>query len=105
MYTFLLQNTITNQVYTWLLEDLNENSIYHKFEIALYPDMDDAEYEFILFKNPDKLELVVDVNNIFNSYYIGAETEIETFGLVKIGDKRCKTRYSPERVYVTYTRY
>lgn len=104
MYTFLLQNTITNQVYTWLLEDLNENSIYHKFEISLYPDMDDAEYEFILFKNPNKLEIEIDVNNIFKSCLIGGDTEIETFGLLRIGRNRCKIRYSPEQKYIIYGR-
>lgn len=78
--------------------------MYHKFDIQLEKDMKDGEYEWLLFPNPNELELQVNVNNIFKSYFIGGDTEIETFGLLKIGDKRCKVRYNPYQKYIVYGR-
>lgn len=64
--------------------------------------MDDAEYEFLLIKNPNELEIEININDIFESYLIGGDTEIESFGLVQIGEKRNRLVYNKEQTYVTY---
>lgn len=101
-YLFLIQNTISKQVYYWQLDDLAPEGIYHKFDIQLEEEMKDGEYEYILFKNPNKLDIEIDVNNIFKSCLIGGDTEIESFGLVQIGEKRNRLVYNKEQTYVTY---
>lgn len=103
-YLFLIQNTISKQVYYWQLDDLAPEGIYHKFDIQLEEGMKDGEYEWLLIPNPNKLEVEINVNNIFKSCLIGGDTEIETFGLLRIGRNRCKIRYSPEQKYIIYGR-
>ena len=55
IYTFLIQNTISKQTYSWILEDLTPQSIYHKFDIALEDGMEEGEYEYLLIENPNSL--------------------------------------------------
>ena len=101
-YTFLVQDNVSKQTFSWILEDLTPESIYHKFEIELKDDMDNSEYQWILFKNPNRLEIQIAQNDIFKSLLIGGETEIESFGLVKIGPKKPVTQYNKEESYVVY---
>lgn len=101
-HTFLIQNNVSKKVYSWILEDLTPGSIYHKFDIALDPETEDGEYQYILFLNPNRLEIEVDVNDIFESYLIGGETTIETFGVLRIGDYKCPIHYDKEQSYITY---
>ena len=44
-YTFLVQDNVSKQTFSWILEDLTPASIYHKFEIELKDDMDNSEYQ------------------------------------------------------------
>lgn len=103
-YTFLIQQTTSKQCYSWILEDLTPESLYHKFEIELESGMEDGEYEFLLIENPNELEIEVDVNDIFDSYLIGGDTVIEQFGLIKLGDKKCSLQYDKKQQYLTYDR-
>lgn len=101
-HTFLIQNNVTKQAYSWILEDLTPQSIYHKFNIALEEGMDDGEYQYILFYNPNSLEIEININDIFDSYLIGGETEIETFGILQIGNYKCPLHYDKETSYIQY---
>lgn len=101
-HTFLIQNTTSKQAYSWILEDLTPESIYHKFDIALEEGMDDGEYQYILFYNPNALEIEINTNDIFESYLIGGDTEIETFGVLKIGETKCHLHYDKEQSYLQY---
>lgn len=104
IHTFLIQNNVSKKVYSWILEDLTPQSIYHKFDIALEEGTEDGEYQYILFYNPNSLEIEVDVNDIFDSYLIGGDTVIETFGILRIGDYKCPIHYDKEQSYITYNR-
>lgn len=44
-YTIIFQHNTSKDTYSFILEDLTPESIYHKFEIELEPDMLDGEYE------------------------------------------------------------
>lgn len=101
-YTFLIQNNVTKETFSWILEDLAPESVYHKFEIELEDDMDDSEYQWILIENPNQLEIQIAVNDIFKSLLIGGDTVIESYGLLKIGPKKPVTQYNKETVYVQY---
>lgn len=101
-HTFLIQNNVSKQTYSWILEDLTPSSIYHKFDIALFEGMEDGEYQYILFLNPNELEIEVNTNDIFESYLIGGDTFIETFGVLKIGDTKCHMHYEKEQSYLQY---
>lgn len=101
-YTFLIQNNVTKQTYSWILEDLTPNSIYHKFDIQLEEGTENAEYEYILFENPNSLEIAINTNDIFDSYLIGGETVIETFGILRIGDFGCPKQYNKNQSYIVY---
>lgn len=63
-YTFLIQNNVTKQTYSWILEDLTPQSIYHKFDIALEEGMDEGEYEYLLIENPNQLEIEININDL-----------------------------------------
>jgi len=102
-YTLLIQNTTTKKSYSWILDDLAPTSVYHKFGVNLDEDTKDGEYEYLLIKNPDELEIEININNIFSSKLIGGETEIEGFGLLKIGDSKKETiQYDKTQKYITY---
>lgn len=101
-YTIIFQHNTSKDTYSFILEDLTPESIYHKFEIELEPDMLDGEYEWLLIPNPNKVEIEIDINNIFRSQLIGAETEYESFGLMKIGDGKCQIAYDKQQKYTVY---
>ena len=64
--------------------------------------MEDAEYQYILFENPNALDIEINTNDIFDSYLIGGETVIETFGVLRIGNFGCPKQYNKEQSYVVY---
>lgn len=103
-YQFLLQNITSKQAYTWLLEDLTPESIYHKFDIDLDEGMKDGEYEWILIENPNELEIEININDIAESYLIGGDTVIETFGLMRIGSYTNPLQYNKTNKYTVYER-
>ena len=102
-HTFLIQHTISKKTYSWILTDLTPESIYHKFDIALEEGTEEGEYEYILFYNPNEWEIEVNVNDIFDSYLIGGDTEIETFGVLRIGDYKCP-HYNKDQSYIVYNK-
>ena len=127
-YTLLMQNTTTKEVYVYNLENQNyAENIYYKFDITLSDDMPDGEYQYILFSNPNKLEVIVDVNNPFRSELYGNPVILVTYnntltngtqilvagkpipilgtGLIRIGDyENNKYQYDKSNTYVSYER-
>lgn len=103
-YQFLLQNITSKQAYTWLLEDLTPESMYHKFDINLEEEMKDGEYEWVLIENPNELEIEININDIAESCLIGGDTVIETFGLMRIGDYTNPLQYNKPNKYTVYER-
>lgn len=130
MYTLILQNSVTKEIFSYNLEDNTPDSIYYEFNIELQ-DMIDGEYEYLLIENPDKLKVVSNFNNVFESELAdpvimvdlscgtltaGAKIMITemgethplnvlTFGLMRIGDyKSSKVTYNKQNKYVTYER-
>lgn len=127
-YSILMQNTITKEVYVYNLENQNyAENIYYKFDITLSDDMPDGEYQYILFSNPNKLEVIVDVNNPFRSELYGNPVILVTYnntltngtqilvagkpipilgtGLIRIGDyENNKYQYDKSNTYVSYER-
>ncbi len=127
-YTLLMQNTITKEVYTFDLENQNySENIYYKFDITLSDDMPDGEYQYILFSNPNKLEVIVDVNNPMQSELYGNPVILVTYentlttgtqilvagkpipilgtGLIRIGDyQNNKYQYDKQNKYMAYER-
>lgn len=130
MYTIILQNSVTKEIFSYNLDDSTPNSIYYEFEIELQ-DMNDGEYEYLLIENPDKLKVISDFNNAFKSEIgdpvvlvdlssgtltVGAQIMIAemgqtfpinvlAFGLMRIGDyKSSKVTYNQQNKYVTYER-
>lgn len=64
-YSLILQNNITKEVRIFNLENINpSNSIYYKFDIRLPDDFQDGEYSYLLFENPNKLDVLININNI-----------------------------------------
>lgn len=102
IYTFLIQNTTSKQAYSWILEDLTPQSIYHKFDIALEEGMEEGEYEYLLIENPNSLEIVININDLWESYLVGGDTIVETFGVLKIGETKCHLHYDKEQSYLQY---
>lgn len=130
MYTLILQNSVTKEIFSYNLVDNTPDSIYYEFNIELQ-DMIDGEYEYLLIENPDKLKVVSNFNNVFESQLAdpvimidlsfgtltaGAKIMITemgethplnvlTFGLMRIGDyKSSKVTYNKQNKYVTYER-
>lgn len=127
-YTLLMQNTITKEVYLFDLENQNyAENIYYKFDITLSDDMSDGEYQYILFSNPNKLEVIVDVNNPMQSELYGNPVILVTYentlttgtqilvagkpipvlssGLIRIGDyQNNKYQYDKQNKYTAYER-
>lgn len=127
-YSILMQNTITKEVYVYNLENQNyAENIYYKFDITLSDDMPDGEYQYILFSNPNKLEVIVDVNNPMQSELYGNPVILVTYnntltngtqilvagkpipilgtGLIRIGDyENNKYQYDKSNTYVSYER-
>lgn len=127
-YSILMQNTITKEVYVYNLENQNyAENIYYKFDITLSDDMPDGEYQYILFSNPNKLEVIVDVNNPMQSELYGNPVILVTYentlttgtqilvagkpipilgtGLIRIGDyQNNKYQYDKQNKYMAYER-
>lgn len=130
MYTLILQNSVTKEIFFYNLVDNTPDSIYYEFNIELQ-DMIDGEYEYLLIENPDKLKVVSNFNNVFRSELAdpvimvdlncgtltaGAKIMIVemgetyplnvlTFGLMRIGDyKSSKVTYNKENKYTVYER-
>lgn len=127
-YSILMQNTITKEVYVYNLENQNyAENIYYKFDITLSDDMPDGEYQYILFSNPNKLEVIVDVNNPMQSELYGNPVILVTYentlttgtqilvagkpihilssGLIRVGDyQNNKYQYDKQNKYTAYER-
>lgn len=127
-YTLLMQNTTTKEVYTFDLENQNySENIYYKFDITLQEGMRDGEYQYILFTNPNKFQVIVDVNNPMQSELYGNPVILVTYentlttgtqilvagkpipvlssGLIRIGDyENNKYQYDKSNTYVSYER-
>ena len=130
MYTLILQNSVTKEIFSYNLEDNTPDSIYYEFNIELQ-DMIDGEYEYLLIENPARLPISSNYNNVFDSEMedpviivnlegkpltAGAEIliadrgevrriDVLTFGLMRIGDyKSSKVTYNKQNKYVTYER-
>ena len=127
-YSILMQNTITKEVYVYNLENQNyAENIYYKFDITLSDDMSDGEYQYILFSNPNKLEVIVDVNNPMQSELYGNPVILVTYentlttgtqilvagkpipvlssGLIRVGDyQNNKYQYDKQNKYTAYER-
>ena len=127
-YSLILQNTTTKEVYTFDLENQNyAENIYYKFDITLQEGMRDGEYQYILFTNPNKFQVIVDVNNPFRSELYGDPAILVTYnniltngtkisvdgkpipilgtGLIRIGDyENNNYQYDKPNTYVSYER-
>lgn len=127
-YTLLMQNTTTKEVYIFNLENQNySENIYYKFDITLQEGMRDGEYQYILFTNPNKFQVIVDVNNPFRSELYGNPVILVTYnntltngtqilvagkpipilgtGLIRIGDyENNNYQYDKPNTYVSYER-
>lgn len=130
MYTLILQNSVTKEIFSYNLVDNTPTSIYYEFNIELQ-DMIDGEYEYLLIENPAKLPISSNYNNVFGAEMedpviivnldgkpltAGAEIlisemgevrpiDVITFGLMRIGDyKSSKVTYNKQNKYITYER-
>lgn len=81
---FVLKNSVTKAEYTFEVEDICDSSIFYHFNINLYENMDDGDYEYTLF----------DDNN-----------EKVAVGLVRIGDYVAPTSSYTENNNETYVQY
>jgi len=78
-YSLVLQHTVTKQIYIYNLNNQNySENIYYKFDITL-EDMDDGEYQYILFENPNKYDIIIDTNNIYRSELYGNPVILITY--------------------------
>ena len=127
-YSLILQHTTTKEVYTFDLENQNyAENIYYKFDITLQEGMRDGEYQYILFTNPNKFQVIVDVNNPFRSELYDDPTILVTYnntltngtkisvdgkpipilstGIIRIGDyENNNYQYDKPNTYVSYER-
>jgi hypothetical protein len=124
-YTLILQNTVSKDITLYNLEDFS-TGVYHKFEIELQGEKD-GEYEYILFKNEEKLPVKINQNNVFESKpfvptilvtyteTLTSNTKIlctadyqtinPTFGLLVIGDyEKSNLTYNKTSKYTVYER-
>ena len=125
-YSLVLQHTVTKQIYIYNLNNQNySENIYYKFDITLDDDTPDGEYQYVLFYNPNKWEIVIDTNNIYqdqyNSYVLvtydnilttntkiliaGKPIPILSTGLIRIGDyENQRYQYDRQNQYISYER-
>ncbi len=127
-YTLLIQNTVSKEVYTYNLENLNyDENIYYKFNIVLDDNTPDGEYQYLLFENPNQIEVVVNYNNVYDSKLYGDTKILVTFtntltngtqiliagkpimwlssGLIRIGDYKSNNyQYNKQNKYQVYDR-
>lgn len=125
-YSLVLQHTVTKQIYIYNLNNQNySENIYYKFDITLDDDTPDGEYQYVLFYNPNKWEIVIDPNNIYqdqyNSYVLvtydnilttntkiliaGKPIPILSTGLIRIGDyENQRYQYDRQNQYISYER-
>lgn len=127
-FSFIIQNTITKEFYLFNLENKNyTENIYYKFDITLPDNIPDGEYQYILFNNPNKFDVIVDINNTSQSEFCGDPVILVTYentlatgtqilvsgkqipvlssGLIKIGDyHNNKYQYDKQNKYVSYSR-
>lgn len=125
-YSLVLQHTVTKQIYIYNLNNQNcSENIYYKFDITLDDNTPDGEYQYVLFYNPNKWEIVIDPNNIYqdqyNSYVLvtydnilttntkiliaGKPIPILSTGLIRIGDyENQRYQYDRQNQYISYER-
>lgn len=125
-YSLVLQHTVTKQIYIYNLNNQNySENIYYKFDITLDDDTPDGEYQYVLFYNPNKCEIVIDPNNIYqdqyNSYVLvtydnilttntkiliaGKPIPILSTGLIRVGDyENQRYQYDRQNQYISYER-
>lgn len=127
-YTLLIQNTVSKEVYTYNLENLNyDENIYYKFNIVLDDNTPDGEYQYLLFENPNQAEVVINYNNVYDSKLYGDTKILVTFtntltngtqiliagkpimwlssGLIRIGDYKSNNyQYNKQNKYQVYDR-
>lgn len=125
-YSLVLQHTVTKQIYIYNLNNQNySENIYYKFDITLDDNTPDGEYQYVLFYNPNKWEIVIDPNNIYqdqyNSYVLvtydnilttntkiliaGKPIPILSTGLIRVGDyENQRYQYDRQNQYISYER-
>lgn len=125
-YSLVLQHTVTKQIYIYNLNNQNySENIYYKFDITLDDDTPDGEYQYVLFYNPNKWEIVIDPNNIYqyqyNSYVLvtydnilttntkiliaGKPIPVLSTGLIRVGDyENQRYQYDRQNQYISYER-
>lgn len=127
-YSLVLQHTVTKQIYIYNLNNQNySENIYYKFDITLDDNTPDGEYQYVLFYNPNKLEVIVDVNNPMQSELYGNPVILVTYentlttgtqilvagkpipvlssGLIRVGDyQNNKYQYDKQNKYMAYER-
>lgn len=101
-YTFLIQHTTSKKAYSFILEDVTPESLYHKFNINLEEDTKDGEYEYVLIENPEQVAIDININDIFKSTLVEGDTVIETYGLLTIGNDTERTVYNKQQDYIVY---
>lgn len=125
-YSLVLQNTVTKQIYIYNLNNQNySENIYYKFDITLDDNTPDGEYQYVLFYNPNKWEIVIDPNNIYQDQYngyvlvtydnilttntkiliAGKPIPILSTGLIRVGDyENQRYQYDRQNQYISYER-
>lgn len=125
-YSLVLQHTVTKQIYIYNLNNQNySENIYYKFDITLDDDTPDGEYQYVLFYNPNKWEIVIDPNNIYQDQYnnyilvtydnilttntkiliAGKPIPILSTGLIRVGDyENQRYQYDRQNQYISYER-
>lgn len=125
-YSLVLQHTVTKQIYIYNLNNQNySENIYYKFDITLDDNTPDGEYQYVLFYNPNKWEIVIDPNNIYQDQYnnyilvtydnilttntkiliAGKPIPILSTGLIRIGDyENQRYQYDRQNQYISYER-
>ena len=66
MCTLILQNSANKEIFSYNLEDNITDSINYEFSVELQA-MIDGEYVYLLIENSDKLKIVSNFNNVFES--------------------------------------
>lgn len=126
-YTMLIQHTTSKNVYLYNLENSNyAQNIYFKFDINV-GDVEEGEYQYIIFENPHKYDVFIDYNNARRSELNGNPVILVTFentltngteilvagkrikcqasGLMRIGDyENDKYQYDKQTKYQVYER-
>lgn len=125
-YSLVLQHTVTKQIYIYNLNNQNySENIYYKFDITLDDNTPDGEYQYVLFYNPNKWEIVIDPNNIYQDQYnnyilvtydnilttntkiliAGKPIPILSTGLIRVGDyENQRYQYDRQNQYISYER-